>query len=102
MTTKTVMLCDGFEVTFERRKWDEACETTLAHMEAMIVLAESTKSEAVKQFESLKLELEFREKPLKLYVKDWPEVKPRLSKAGFVQLEREFQKFSEPELVEGN
>lgn len=100
--TKTITLCDGFEVTFGRRLWDEACNSTLEHMEAMAAIAESDKPEAVKQLEALKLDLAFREKPLKLYVKDWPQVKPRLSQAGFSQLERELMDFSKAELVQGN
>lgn len=102
MTTKTITLCDGFDVTFERRKWDEACESVLTYMEDVAALAASDKPEAVKQLERLKLDLAYREKPLKLYVKDWELVKPRLSQAGFNQLEAALLDFSQAELAEGN
>lgn len=102
MTTKTIMLCDGFEVTFKRRGWEEACTSTLEHMDAIAALDASDKSEAQKTMEGLRIDIEFRERPMALYVENWSDVKSRLSQAGFNQLERELQDFSKAELVEGN
>lgn len=100
--TKIVELCDGISVTIRRRKWAEACESTLAHMDALNAIAESDMSEAQKTQEGLKIDLEYREKPMRLYVENWEELRPLLSQAAFTQLERELADFSKSELVEGN
>lgn len=100
--TMTVMLCDGFRVTFRRRSWAEAKDSILEHMDKIAALAESGKNEEQKALENLKLDLEFRERPMRLYVENWDEVKPLISQAGFNQLERDLQKFSLAELTEGN
>ena len=102
MTTKTIKLCDGFEVTFKRRGWEEYNRSLQEYSDALASLEESDLPLARKNMDAARLGVAFREKPMELCVENWPEVKPRLSMAGFNQLERELQAFSEQELVEGN
>ena len=102
MTTKTITLCDGFKVTFKRRGWAEYNQSLQDYSDALLAIEKSDLPLAQKNMEASRLGVGFREKPMELYVENWPEVKPRLSMAGFNQLERELQAFSESELVEGN
>ncbi|MGN1038536.1 MAG: hypothetical protein ACI4P0_03990 [Mailhella sp.] len=99
---KTIMLCDGFEVSFSRRKWSEANETILTQMDEIQKIESSGMTDAEKQSATFKLDMKIRENVLSRYVDDWDGILPRLSVAGFNQLEKAFYEFSKQELVEGN
>lgn len=102
LVTKRVLICDGFEVTFSRRLWDENNASLLELFDKLEEIRESDMSEARKEIATLRLNTEYREKVLATYVHDWEAVKPRLSIAGFTQLEEELKKFSHSEVVEKN
>lgn len=102
MTTKTITLCDGFEVTFRRRGWDEFNTSTLDYMDALAELEKADMTEAARQARLVRLDSEFREKPMKLYVQDWDSVRGRISVAGMNQLEEAMREFSRTALVEKN
>lgn len=101
-TKKTIMLCDGFEVTFTRRLWTEASESLLAQMEEEEKIANSDLSETAKRAAIFRASNAYRENVLSRYVENWDRVKPRLSVAGFQQLEKALEEFSKAELIEGN
>ena len=99
---KTILLCDGFEATFSRRKWSEANETILTQMDEIQKIEASDITDAEKRAATFKLDMKIRESVLSLYVDGWDAILPRLSVAGFNQLENAFYEFSKQELVEGN
>ena len=102
-TKKTIMLCDGFEVTFSRRLWTEANESMQAQLDVESGIEEDASLSArARQAALIRATMTYRERVLSLYVEDWEHVKPRLSVAGFNQLEKALEDFSRAELIEGN
>ena len=102
-TKKTIMLCDGFEVTFTRRLWTEANDSMLTQLDVESGIEDdATLSPKAKQAALIRATMTYRERVLSLYVEGWEKVKPRLSVAGFNQLEKALEECSRAELVEGN
>ena len=99
---KTIMLCDGFEVTFSRRLWTEASESIAAQMDEEESILSSDLSETAKKAAIFRATNAYREAVLSRYVENWDSVKRRLSVAGFRQLDKALEDFSQSELVEGN
>ena len=99
---KSVLICDGFEVTISRRMWDENNTSLLELFDKLAEVEESGMSATRKEIAIMRLNAEYREKVLATYVQNWETVKPRLSIAGFAQIEEELKKFSHSEVVEGN
>ena len=99
---KSVLICDGFEVIISRRLWDENNTSLLELLDRLAEVEESDMSATRKEIAAMRLNAEYREKVLATYVQHWDTVKPRLSIAGFAQIEEELKKFSHSEVVEGN
>lgn len=102
LVTKSVLICDGFEVTFSRRLWDENNTSLMELFDKLAEIRDSDMSDDRKEIAALRVNNAYREKVLATYVQHWDTVKPRLSIAGFAQIEEELKKFSHSEVVEGN